>query len=67
MTKVKAKINISGMTSTGAGKTYTNIQRGDIIECDERTAAQYIEHGYAQSDLSGPLGQAYKSEVTPNW
>jgi hypothetical protein len=66
MTKVRAKIDISGMTSTGA-KTYTDIRRGDVLECDERTAAQFCEHGYAQTDLTGPLGQPYKSSEVANW
>jgi hypothetical protein len=65
MTKVRAKINISGMTSVGGGRTYTDIRRGDVIECDEATAAQFLECGYAQIDLKGPLGAPYKSEVPP--
>jgi hypothetical protein len=69
MPRVRMKINISGSTSVGAGKEYTNIRRGDVIEVDERVAAQYLECGYAQSDISGPLGQPFKSEAIPdpNW
>jgi hypothetical protein len=66
MTPLKMKIGISGSTSTGEGKTYNSIQRGDIVECDEKTAAQYLQFGYAQSDLQSEPGTPYKSEPIPD-
>jgi hypothetical protein len=65
--KLRMKINISGMTSVGGGKTYTDLKRGQVIEVDEAVAAQYLEHGYAELRLEGDIGQPYRTEIVPNW
>jgi hypothetical protein len=67
MPKIRMKINIRGQTSVGSGKTYHDLKRGDVIEVDEAGAAQYLEHGYAESRLEGDIGQPNKSEAIPNW
>jgi hypothetical protein len=68
MPKLRMKIGISGITSVGEGKTYSDIKRGDVIEIDdERVVTQYLEHGYAELRLEGDIGQPYRTEIVPNW
>ena len=67
MPKIRMKIPISGTVSVGNGRTYDSLKRGQVIEADERTTHQYLTAGYAQTDLTGPLGQPGKPEAVPNW
>jgi hypothetical protein len=67
VTRIRMKIGISGITSVGGGKTYTDLKRGQIIDADENVANQYIEHGYAEKRLEGDVGPAYKSESAAHW
>jgi hypothetical protein len=67
VTKLRMRINLSGVTSTGAGKEYHNLRRGDVVEADEFTMRQFLAAGYAQRDLVGELGRPYEKEVEPNW
>jgi hypothetical protein len=59
-TKIRMKIHIRGITSVGAGRTYDSLVRGQIIEVDERTAAQFLEAGYAERKLDGEIGPSNK-------
>jgi hypothetical protein len=61
MPRIRMKIGISGSVAVGDGRTYDNLVRGDIVEADERTAAQYCEHGYAERKLDGEIGMPYKA------
>jgi hypothetical protein len=65
--KLRMKIGIAGSTSVGAGRSYDSLKRGDVIECDERTATQFLSAGYAETRLEGDIGEARKPEAVPNW
>jgi hypothetical protein len=55
--KLRMKINISGCSDG-----HYDLKRGDIVDFDDAaTARKYIEQGYAESKLSGPVGPAYKA------
>ncbi len=62
MPRVRMLIGISGSTSVGPGVSAGNLERGQIIEVDERTAEHWCHQGYAERRLEGPIGPAYKSE-----
>jgi hypothetical protein len=57
----------SSLRSSSAGKSYTDLERGQVIDVDEAVAAQYLEHGYAELRLEGDIGQPYRTEIVPNW
>jgi hypothetical protein len=67
MPKLRMKIGISGTVAVGDGKTYDSLKRGMVIETDERTAAQFLEAGYAETRLEGDIGEARKPEAVPHW
>jgi hypothetical protein len=67
MKTVRMKIGISGTTAVGEGRTYDSLKRGQVIEVDEVTARQFLAAGYAESRLTGDVGEARKPEELPNW
>jgi hypothetical protein len=63
--KLRMKIGIAGTTSVGAGRTYTDLKRGQVIDVDEATARQFLEAGYAELRLEGAVGEPRKREAIP--
>jgi hypothetical protein len=59
--KIRMKINLGGHTSIGPGVGVDNLTRGQILEVSDTTAAHFIENGYAETTLTGPIGPAYKA------
>lgn len=64
--RIRMKIRIGGAVS-GGSTTYHDLKRGDIIDVDEPIAHQYSENGYAETNLTGDIGQAYKPEAAPHY
>lgn len=60
--KVRMRIDIKG-TAFGRNPRppdQYSVKRGEIVECDERTALQMIIMGKAEEKLDGPLGRPYE-------
>jgi hypothetical protein len=57
--RVRMLIPVPGVLG-GATGSYTDVERGQVVDVPEATALGYVKSGIAQTDLTGPLGQPYK-------
>jgi hypothetical protein len=65
--RVRMKIPIGGGVSVGPGVGVHDLQRSNIVEVSDAIAAQWVQQGYAERRLDGPIGRAYEPEAAPNW
>jgi hypothetical protein len=55
LVKIRLRLDMQGQFENESSP-----RRGDVVECPRSHAERYLAAGYAQYDLTGPLGKAYE-------